>query len=141
MRTHPPDSTTAFDPFDPKNLTLGPECFKTQLSGGLRREKTPRLKFYKVPAQLDLDLAKAKANWTVWAMVRALYETWFRAGTYQQHPNPFPLAECDTRAWELTRLQKHRALEFLIKTGWIIMDRRDPKNPLVALAWLPLYRP
>jgi hypothetical protein len=126
--------------FVPQNPVLGRDQFKT--GGRFQKQcKLPALNFYKIPAQLDLDLAKTQANWPVWAMVRALYEAWFRTGSHPNHPNPFPLTACDTKKWGLSRLQKHRALEFLIKTSWIIVDRCDPKNPLVTLIWLPLYKP
>src|SRR5262245_2364898 len=97
------------DPFDPANLTLPEEYFKARQEVGKNGDKPakPRpgrgpLKFYKFPAQLDRDLVAAKANWTVWAMIRALYEAWFTAGTYPNHPNPFPLAACDTKKWGLS---------------------------------------
>jgi hypothetical protein len=108
---------------------------------GQKQRKSRYLTFYNIPAQLDLDLAKTKAPWPTWAMVRALYEAWFRTGFHPKHPNPFPLAACDTEKWGLSRMQKSRALEFLVKTGWILVDRSDPKNPLVTLIWLPLYKP
>jgi len=135
------------DPFDPANLVLGEAYLPARGASG--RNEGPAnspsakasLKFYKLPAQLDRDLAAVKANWTVWAMVRALYEAWFTLGTYPDHPNPFPLAACDSKKWGLSRWQRSRALRALTKTGWILLDQRNPKKPLLALAWQPLHRP
>jgi hypothetical protein len=124
--------------FVPPKSVLGRDGFK---AGGRLQKQRKSLDFYRTPAQVDLDLAKIKANWPVWALVRALYEAWFRTGRHPNHLNPFPLAACDTKKWGLSRLQKHRALEVLIKTGWILVDRSDPKTPLVTLTWLPLYKP
>jgi hypothetical protein len=95
------------------------------------------LQFFKVPAQLDLDLAKAKADWATWAMVRAISEAWFRNGHHQNHTNSFPLALCDTGKWGINnRTQRGRALKFLIKVGWIQVDRKNPQKP-----WIIMTRP
>jgi hypothetical protein len=133
------------EPFDPANLVLPGEYFKARQVAGKNNQRLAKsltggvaLKFYKLPAQLDRDLINAKTNWAVWAMVRALYEAWF-AGGYPNHPNPFPLRLCDTKKWGLSRMQKHRSLEFLVKTGWILVDKSDPKNPSVTLTWQPRY--
>jgi hypothetical protein len=134
------------DPFDPANLVLGEDYLLARGASAKnqRPAKSPiakaSLKFYKFPAQLDRDLVAVKANWTVWAMVRALYETWFTLRTYPNHPNPFPLAACDTKKWGLSRWQRSRALRVLTKTGWILLDQRNPKKPLVALAWQPFHK-
>jgi hypothetical protein len=125
--------------FVPQDRVSGRDRFKTGTPPQNRR-KSRALNFYKIPAELDLDLAKTKANWTAWAMVRALYEAWFRIGSHPNHPNPFSLAACDTKKWGLSRMQKHRALELLLKTSWVLVDRSDPNNPLVTLTWLPIYK-
>jgi hypothetical protein len=74
-------------------------------------------------------------------MVCALSETWFDTGRHRQHLNPFPLDLCDAEKCRLTRMQKSRALKFLILVRLIAVNRRDPKAPLVTLAWVPRYPP
>jgi hypothetical protein len=91
------------------------------------------MKFCKVPVQLDLDLARTGANGATWAMSRAISEAWYRNGYRHNHPDSFPLATCDLEKWGITKMQKSRALSFLTKLGWIQMDRRSPKNPLVIM--------
>ena len=134
------------DPFDPANLVLEKDYLVARGASGKDQgpAKSPGakapLEFYKFPGQLDRDLVALKANWTVWALVRALYEAWFTLG-YPIHPNPFPLAACDTKKWGLSRWQRSRALQVLTKTGWVLLDQRNPKKPLVTLAWQPLHKP
>jgi hypothetical protein len=84
-------------------------------------------------------LADEKASGTVRTLVDALTETWFNTGRHNRHLNPFPLELCDTGEWGLTRLQKCRALKFLVRVKLIAVDRRDPKEPFVTLAWVNRY--
>jgi hypothetical protein len=90
---------------------------------------------------LDLchKMADDKAGWATWALVNALTETWFNTGRHNRHLNPFPLELCDVREWGLTRMQKSRALRFLVRVKLIAVDRRDPKEPFVTLAWVDRY--
>jgi hypothetical protein len=66
-------------------------------------------------------------------MARVISEAWYRNGHHQSHANSFPLALCYTEKWGLSRSQKHRSLRFLIKLGWILVDRSDPKNPTITM--------
>jgi hypothetical protein len=91
------------------------------------------MKFCKVPVQLDLDLARAGANGATWAMSRAISEAWYRNGYRHNHPDSFPLKTCDFEKWGISKLQKHRSLRFLIKLGWIEVDRKDPTNPIIIM--------
>jgi hypothetical protein len=92
------------------------------------------MQFCKVPAQLDLDLVKTKANWTAWAMVRALSEAWYRNGHHQHHSDSFPLESCDLEKWGLkNRMQRYRAFKFLLGIGWIQIDRSNPQEPLIVM--------
>jgi hypothetical protein len=99
----------------------------------MRQKRQKPIQFYKVPAQLGLKLAQAKAGWALWAMVLAISEAWYRNGHHQSHPNTFPLVDVDTEKWGINRSQKHRSTKFLIKIDWIIVDRSDPKNPLITM--------
>ena len=72
-------------------------------------------------------------------MVCALQEAWFTTGIYSQHPNPFPLSAVDAQKWGLNRWQKTRALQFLTQTRLIHLDRSDPLQPTVTLAWVDRY--
>jgi len=72
-------------------------------------------------------------------MVCALTETWFNIGFHEHHPNPFPLRFCEATKWGLTRKQKSRALQFLIRIQLIEVDRSGPQNPSVTLTWEPRY--
>ena len=86
-------------------------------------------------------LIDEKIEWAALAIVFALTDTWFNTGRDRRHLNPFPLKLCDVGKWGLTRWQKYRALKFLIRVRLIAVDRRDSKNPMVILAWVPRYSP
>jgi hypothetical protein len=103
--------------------------------------KESNAEFIQISLGLWHKLADDKASGAVWTIVGALSETWFNTGRHKQHLNPFPLKLCDTGKWGLTRLQKFRALNFLARVRLIAVDRRNPKNPLVTLAWVPRYPP
>jgi hypothetical protein len=84
-------------------------------------------------------LAHEKASGTARTLVDALTETWFNTGRHNRHLNPFPLELCDAGKWGLTRMQKSRALRFLVRVKLIAVDRRNPKEPFVTLAWVDRY--
>jgi hypothetical protein len=132
---------------DPQDLWATDEEVKAHLArkdGNKkpRPKKESKVGFLKFDVPFLHKLIDDKAGRAVWAMVCALQEAWFTTGIYSQHLNPFPLSAVEMERWGLKyRIQKHRALEFLIRTRLINVDRRDPKNPLVTLAWVPLYQP
>ena len=105
------------------------------------REKKFNAEFILISLAMCHKLADEKASGSVRTMVDALSETWFNTGRHKQHLNPFPLELCDGEKWGLTRMQKSRALKFLTRIRLIAVDRSDPKNPLVTLAWVPRYSP
>ena len=104
-------------------------------------EKESKAGFLKLSIPLWRKLVDDKAGRNVWAMVGALYEAWFTTGLHLQHPNPFPLARVDVKRWGLDRRQKHFALKFLAQIRLVDIDRSNPENPMVTLAWAPLYHP
>jgi hypothetical protein len=106
-----------------------------------RPRKQRRASFLKVSVALAHKLRDDGANGEAWAMVMALTETWFTTGIYSQHPNPFSLSALDSQRWAFTRRQKSRALQFLTRIRLISVDRQDPENPLVTIAWEPRYQP
>jgi len=101
--------------------------------------KKSNAEFIQISMGLCHKLADEKASWVARALVDALTETWFNTGRHNRHLNPFPLELCDTRKWGLSRMQKSRALKFLAKAKLIAVDRRDPKEPWVTLAWADRY--
>jgi hypothetical protein len=104
-----------------------------------RRKKESRARFAKIPMWVWHKLADARASGAATIMTIALWETWFNTGFHEHHPNPFPLRLCDVTKWRLTRMQKSRALKFLVKIQQIEIDRTDSENPLVTLLWEPRY--
>jgi hypothetical protein len=103
--------------------------------------KESKVGFLKLSLAFLHKLKQENANGDVYATVWALSVAWFTTGIHTQHPNPFPLSTVDTRSWGLDRRRKHEALKFLIRVRLIDVDRRDPKNPLVTIAWEPQYPP
>ena len=131
---------------DPKDFWATAEQVKAhQVREYGKKKPRPRQEtkvgFLKVDVALWHRLVEDKSGWKAWAMVGALYEAWFTTGIYSQHPNPFPLARTDSTRWGLNKQQKYQALKFLIRIRLIDVDRSDPKNPLVTLAWVPRYSP
>src|SRR5215469_1826205 len=130
---------------DPQDLWISEE----QLQAHLAREKDgtrkPRPKkefkvgFLKISIGLAHKLHDEDAKGDTWAMVMALTEAWYTTGFYSQHLNPFPLSVVDFKRWGFTRKQKSRALQFLTQIRLIWIDRQDPDNPEVTIAWEPSH--
>lgn len=125
--------------YDPEELALSQEQL-VELMARKRDSRQPsrsrKAGFLQFSTVFLLRLRLEKAPCIVWAMVWALSEAWFTAGLHGQHPNPFPLARVDTQKWRLDRWQKRRALQFLVKRRLVELDRTDPQNPKVSLAWV-----
>jgi hypothetical protein len=131
---------------DPRDFWATDEQVKAHLSrkdgkNKPRPNKETKVGFLKFDVPFLHKLIDDKASRAVWAMVFALQEAWFTTGIYSQHPNPFPLAKTNPARWRLNKQQKYQALKFLTKVRLIDVDRSDPKNPLVTLAWVPHYSP
>jgi len=101
-----------------------------------KKRKPPEARFLQFSIPLLLTLGNAEAPCFVWAMVWALSEAWFTSGIGKKHLNPFPLSIVDIKKWRLHRRQKSRALQFLAKRQLIKIDRTEPGNPKVKLAWV-----
>jgi hypothetical protein len=146
---------TDYDPFSEDNLARVRAKQQTRTTTPAEEAsiknngKKPRDKQRKSPKKsgiefLKLDpitlrkLAHTHARWIAWTTFFALSEAWFTSGICTGHLNPFPLSTVDTKKWGLNRMQKFRALRFLMKNHFIAIDRSDPKNPSVTLLWLPL---
>jgi hypothetical protein len=103
--------------------------------------KSRPIPFLKFRLPLWHKLVEQNAGRSVWAMVGALCEAWFKGGRPSKHPNPFPLSSVDTEKWGMVGYQRCRALQFLIQTHLVVVNRSDPQNPLITLTWEPLYPP
>ena len=101
--------------------------------------KESRTEFLKLSIGFCHKLADEKIAGPALTLVFALMETWFNTGRHNRHLNPFPLELCDTGRWGLTRMQKSRALKSLVRVKLITVDRNDPKEPWVTLAWEDRY--
>jgi hypothetical protein len=132
---------------DPQDFWATDEEVKAHLARKEGKKKLwpkrdSKIGFLKFDVPFLHKLIDDKAGRAVWAMVCALQEAWFTTGIYSRHPNPFPLSVVDMERWGFKhRTKKRRALEFLIRTRLINLDRRDPRKPLVTLAWVPIYEP
>lgn len=130
---------------DPSDLWISKEQVQAHLArkkDGKRRSRSKRgskVDFLKVSIALAQKLHGEGASGNAWAMVMALTEAWYTTGFYSQHLNPFPLSVVDSRRWGFTRKQKSRTLQFLTRIHLIHVDRQDPDNPQVTIAWEPRY--
>lgn len=132
---------------DPQDFWLTNEQVQAHLArqrnGQRKRQGRKPLEagFLKVSIGLAHKLREENANGDAWAIVMALSEAWFTTGLHGQHPNPFPLSNVDFKRWGFTRKQKSRTLLFLTRIHLISVDRREPENSLVTIAWEPRYQP
>src|ERR1700732_177924 len=95
------------------------------------KEKPPEnrkgLEWIQFPAEL---FARAKSP--AFALLYHLHAKWFKDW---QHLNPLKLTRSIPN---LTRGQRVRAIAVLEKSGFISVERRERKSPMVTLNWLPL---
>jgi len=91
------------------------------------------MKFIPISLAVWDRLLELKADWVVWAVVRALYQTWF---TDPNHHNPVTLTTYSLRGFGITRWQKYRALEQLENVKLVTVMRDGTKTNLkVRLEW------
>jgi hypothetical protein len=70
-----------------------------------KHERFPKgMQFIPISLAVWDRLLELKAGWVVWAVVRALYQTWF---TDPNHHNPVTLTAYALREFGLTRWQKY----------------------------------
>jgi hypothetical protein len=95
--------------------------------------------FCLVPMKVIRQVQKASDRRTSqepWLILFTLLELSFT----QYKQNPVKLTSRSLAGLGISRHQKLRALKVLEKSGQFLIDRRNGKNPLITLCWLPLTR-
>jgi hypothetical protein len=145
------DPTTPLDPFDPaswKNFEADYNRRKADFhathaaqstDNGSKPEskaKSDKFEFCILPTKVIRQVRKAgdrRTSQAPWLILFTLLELWFT----QYNRNPVKLTSRSLRGLDISRYQKLRALKLLEKSGQVQIDRRDGKNPLITLRWLP----
>ena len=96
-------------------------------------KKSARFTQYTFPAKLMEALCDRKQDATL-ALLLHLTRIWFR--DFQR--NPVELSRGKIDGLKMTRNQKARALAILEETGFVSVEQRPGRSPLVTLTWKPL---
>ena len=96
-------------------------------------KKSTRLTYYTYPAKFMEALCDKKQDATL-ALLLHLTRIWFR--DFQR--NPVELSRGKIDGVKMTRNQKARALAMLEETGFVSVEQRPGKSPLVTLNWKSL---
>ena len=96
-------------------------------------KKSTRLTYYAYPAKLMEALCDKKQD-AILALLLHLTRIWFR--DFQR--NPVELSRGKIDGVKMTRNQKARALAMLEETGFVSVEQRPGRSPLVTLNWQPL---
>jgi hypothetical protein len=133
--------------FDPANFTLPASCLEPQTidqSGHpTDNSSKPKAKFDKFFYMFPEDvfegvwsLCEQHNNYAPLGILFALHKLWFE----DFRRNPVRLTSCSLQKLKISRWRKYRALELLEKGGFISLERRHGKNPIITLKWLPIRK-
>jgi hypothetical protein len=121
------------DPYDPsvlENLRLSPdEVPKIQNNGAPRKTRTRQRLFCQFDYERQLGLAKTSRA-PLFALQAELYRLWFQAYDKTQ---PIELPNAIAKKLGFSRVSKNYALRRLEKTGWIKVEWRKGKAPLIRI--------
>jgi len=102
----------------------------TRVKGG-----QSKFKFYQFPASVLEPVAQSgRTGQLALLVLMALLKRHFSNG----QENPLKLTTKCLESSDISRGQKRRALMFLEKRGFIMIQREPGRNPLVTLPWRPL---
>ena len=101
------------------------ETLKTP--GMKAREAGKQQQFVKVPLQWAADAAKATGTRGAMVWILLLHMAWKTKST------TFPLSNVMLAQYGVSREMKRRVLEKLEASGWIKIERRWKRNPIVTL--------
>jgi hypothetical protein len=128
------------DPFSSENLKIPDELLaqvwarKSEASSHSRRKQTRRL-FCRLDYEEQLRLAKI-LRWPGLAVQAELYRLWFKA---YDKTKPVELSNTVLQNLGFARSTKNQTLRRLEKAGWIKVEWRKNKSPLVHCVSLQSY--
>jgi hypothetical protein len=93
---------------------------------------TKCLTHYSFPADAMETLCAQKQDATLSVLLN-IVRHWF----YNFQQNPIKLATTEIKGFEVSKNQKARALTALEEAGFVTVQRRPRKSPLVTLNWKP----
>jgi hypothetical protein len=96
-------------------------------------KKSTRFNHYTFPAKMMEALCAKRQDATL-ALLLHLTRIWFR--DFQR--NPIVLSRAEIDGVKMTRNQKARALAILEESGFVSVEQRPGRSPLVTLNWKPL---
>jgi hypothetical protein len=128
--------TPTTDPFHPDSLRIDPQSILKKVSKNgqpLPKEFSAALRGMSFVLLPTASLAKMAVDTRSpeLAILIKLCQRWF----VQYQKNPIPLAQTEIKGFKVSRWQKYRALKKLEKWGFISVERRIGKAPIITLLW------
>jgi hypothetical protein len=124
------------NPFDLDNLRIDPQSVlkKVPKNGQpLPKEFSAALRgmsFVLLPTGPLIKMAGDRRSPELAILIK-LCQRWF----VQYQKNPIPLAQIEIKGFKVSRWQKYRGLQKLEKWGFISVERRIGKAPIITLLW------
>jgi len=131
------------DPFDPDNLRIDPKTTplirrswdQTKNGWVLHKDFSAAIQgmeFLLFPTEPMAKLAAELGSPELAVLIR-LWQRWFA----RYRKNPVTLARTEIKGFKVSRWQKYRALKKLEKLGFISVEPRPGKTPIITLLWRP----